>query len=88
MFIMTHSQYGYYIHGRSPHGYADTSMQHMTEALVKESNDLTTKRGLENGSNHQTFSIAIPLKLTRQYFKVMRPLYEVRKLKIISLFLY
>lgn len=33
---------------------------------------------LENGSDHQTFSISVPVKLTRQYFKVMRPLYDVR----------
>lgn len=45
MFIMTHSQYGYYVHGRSPHGNADASMQKMTEALVREENDLTAKRG-------------------------------------------
>ena len=25
MFVMTHTQFGYYIHGRSPHGNADTS---------------------------------------------------------------
>jgi len=32
---------------------------------------------LETGSDHQTFSMALPVRLTRQYFKVMRPLYEV-----------
>jgi meckelin len=77
MFIMTHSQFGYYIHGRSPHGNADSSMQQMAQALLKEQNGMTTKRGLEEGSDHQTFSISITNKLSKQYSKVMYPLYEV-----------
>ena len=77
MFIMTHTQYGYYVHGRSPHGNADTSMQHMTEALHNEENSMTAKRGLEKDSDHQTFSISISDRLSRQYAKVMTPIYEV-----------
>lgn len=77
---MTHSQYGYYIHGRSPHGCADTGMQQMAQALLKEKNDLSAKRGLEEGSDHQTFSISISSRLSKQYSKVMAPLYDVRNL--------
>ncbi len=77
MFVMTHSQFGYYIHGRSPHGNADTGMQQMAQALLKEENDLSSKRGLEEGSDHQTFSISISGRLSKQYAKVMAPLYEV-----------
>ncbi len=77
MFIMTHSQFGYYIHGRSPHGNADTGMQQMAQALLKEENDLSSKRGLEEGSDHQTFSISISGRLSKQYAKVMAPLYDV-----------
>lgn len=76
MFIMTHTQYGYYIHGRSPHGNADTSMQQMALSLLKEQEDLTTKRGLEN-SDDQTYSISVSDKLSKQYAKVMTPIYEV-----------
>ena len=74
---MTHTQFGFYIHGRSPHGYADSSMYQMTEALIKEEEDLSPKRGLEQGSDHQVFSISISSKLSRQYAKVMFPLQEV-----------
>lgn len=77
IFIMTHSQYGFYIHGRSPHGNADTSMQQMAQALQKEENNLLTKRGLEEGSDHQTFSVSLSNKLSKQYSKVMNPVYEV-----------
>jgi meckelin len=51
MFIMTHTQFGYYIHGRSPHGNVDVSMQRMSEALLKEQNDVTSKRGLEQAKS-------------------------------------
>ena len=80
MFIMTHSQYGYYIHGRSPHGNADTSIQLMAQALIKEENDLTAKRGLEEGSEQQSFSILISDKLSKQYSKVMGPIYDVTQI--------
>lgn len=76
MFIMTHTQFGYYIHGRSPHGNADTSMQKMTEALLSEENNLTARRGLEKDSDQQVYSISISDKLSRQYSKVMIPIYE------------
>ena len=78
IFIMTHSQYGYYIHGRTPHGNADTSMQIMAQALQKEENNLLTKRGLEEGSDSQAFSISLSSKLSKQYSKVISPLYEVK----------
>ena len=74
---MTHSQYGYYIHGRSPHGNADTSMQVMAHALHKEENNLLTKRGLEDNSDHQTYSVSLSSRLSKQYSKVINPLYEV-----------
>ena len=74
---MTHTQFGYYIHGRSPHGHADSNIHQMTEALLKEEVDLMAKRGLEQGSDHQTFSINISAKLSKQYAKVMHPLQEV-----------
>lgn len=76
MFIMTHTQFGHYIHGRSPHGYADISMQQMTQALLKEQEDRTTKRGLGQNSDHQTFSILISNKLSSEYTKVMIPIFE------------
>ena len=89
MFIMTHAQYGYYIHGRSPHGNADTGMQQMARALLKEETGFSTKmRGLEEGSDHQTFSISISSKLSKQYTNVMSPLYEVGLESFICTFLF
>ena len=36
VFIMENSQFGYYIHGRSPHGIADTGMMEMFLQLKRE----------------------------------------------------
>lgn len=36
VFIMAHATYGYYIHGRSVHGKADTDMKEMCEMLKRE----------------------------------------------------
>lgn len=73
---MTHGQFGYYIHGRSPHGNADANMKQMVLSLEKESNDLVAKRGLLPDNEHQIFSMALPERLQKQYFKVMSPLSE------------
>ena len=77
MLIMTHCQYGYYIHGRSPHGFADTSMYQMIQSLSREQFNLVAKRGLEENSDHQTFSFLITCKLSRFISKITAPLNEV-----------
>ena len=76
MLILPHTQYGYYIHGRSPQGFADTSMFQMIQGLSKEEFNLMSKRGLE-GSEHQTFSVFISLKFSRLMYKIIGSLNEV-----------
>jgi meckelin len=82
MFIMTHTQYGYYIHGKSPQGNADTSMQQMAEALAKETNNMAGKRGLGHQTDHQTFAISVSDKLSKEYSKAMGPILERKGKKI------
>ena len=36
VFIMSRRLYGFYIHGRSVHGHADTNMREMNQNLFKE----------------------------------------------------
>ena len=48
---MTHSQYGYYIHGRSPHGNADASMQQMASSLLKEENKIVSQNCVKMGTH-------------------------------------
>lgn len=80
MFIMTHTQFGYYIHGKSPHGNADASMSHMIQALAKEKNNQVAKRGLGHAGDKQTFSISISAKLSTEYYRALTPILEVFKI--------
>ncbi|CAJ0937775.1 unnamed protein product [Ranitomeya imitator] len=59
VFILTHKCYGYYIHGRSVHGQADVSMEAMLDHLRKEEENLCPLRGLEPGSEVQTFEVLL-----------------------------
>nr|CAB3267113.1 meckelin-like [Phallusia mammillata] len=70
VFILSHTNYGYYIHGRSVYGKADTDMMDMNKMLQKEADNLTAARGLEAGRDEQTFQVAIPLSFRMQYDKI------------------
>ena len=70
---MSHSHHGYYIHGKSPHGTADTDMSGLLAQLDREAADLCGHRGLQAGSDHQTFSVTLPHKLRAYYDKVVLP---------------
>ncbi|CAH1779425.1 unnamed protein product, partial [Owenia fusiformis] len=74
VFIMENSQFGYYIHGRSVHGRADTDMREMHEQLKREEEDLCGHRGLLPNTEQQTFQIAVPRRLRQQYDRVLLPL--------------
>nr|DBA16749.1 TPA: hypothetical protein GDO54_002289 [Pyxicephalus adspersus] len=75
--VLTHKCYGYYIHGRSVHGQADVSMEMMMDNLRKEEENLCPLRGLEPGSDIQTFEVVLSERVQEQYDKIMQPLMEV-----------
>ncbi|KAF7632531.1 hypothetical protein Mgra_00008046 [Meloidogyne graminicola] len=58
---LTNPLRGYYIHGRSVHGYADTDMLQMNTFLQREKENVCSLRGLENGQDLQTFICNLPL---------------------------
>lgn len=60
VFILTDETYGYYVHGRSPHGFADTDMSTMVLQLKREQNNMCGHRGLMPNSEQQTYTIYIP----------------------------
>uniref|UniRef100_A0A915L2R5 Odorant receptor n=1 Tax=Romanomermis culicivorax TaxID=13658 RepID=A0A915L2R5_ROMCU len=64
--ILQQQQFGFYIHGRSVHGYADTNMQEMNDMLKNEKESRCPKRGLENDSDVQTFMVCLPNALRQQ----------------------
>ncbi|KAJ1524437.1 hypothetical protein ONE63_010934 [Megalurothrips usitatus] len=74
VFILSLENFGYYIHGRSVHGFADTDMQTMLGQLQREEDDLVGHRGLLPATEQQTFQMMIPSQLRACYRKVMAPL--------------
>ncbi|OXA59378.1 Meckelin [Folsomia candida] len=75
VFILAARQHGYYIHGRSVHGFADTDMQTMIEQLSREEEDLCGRRGLLPQTDQQTFLISVPGVFRSVYSQVLQPLY-------------
>lgn len=73
VFIMAHSNFGYYIHGRSVHGKADTDMREMCEMMKREEEDLCGQRGLVPSTEQQTFMMSLPKRLRVKYEQVYVP---------------
>uniref|UniRef100_A0A8W7K9J5 Meckelin n=1 Tax=Anopheles albimanus TaxID=7167 RepID=A0A8W7K9J5_ANOAL len=74
VFILSMESYGYYIHGRSPHGFSDTDMCSMIMQFKREEENLCGNRGLLPGSEQQTYSILVPRNLRLFYDKLITPL--------------
>ncbi|XP_055377879.1 meckelin [Condylostylus longicornis] len=71
--ILLQDSYGFYIHGRSPHGFSDTDMSSMILQLQRESHNMCGKRGLLIGSDQQTYTILAPTLLRSYYGKLLMP---------------
>lgn len=74
VFILCMESYGFYIHGRSPHGFSDTDMCSMILQFKREEDNLCGNRGLLPGSEQQTYSILVPKNLRAFYDKLIAPL--------------
>ncbi|XP_069778006.1 meckelin isoform X5 [Narcine bancroftii] len=72
--ILSHKCFGYYIHGRSVHGHADTNMEEMNLNLKREAESLCGQRGLVPNTEIETFQIFITDKIREQYDKIREPL--------------
>uniref|UniRef100_A0A3B5BP19 Transmembrane protein 67 n=1 Tax=Stegastes partitus TaxID=144197 RepID=A0A3B5BP19_9TELE len=68
--VLSHSCFGYYIHGRSVHGHADTNMEEMNNNLRREQESLCGQRGLLPNTDIQTFQVALTKSLRSQYSKI------------------
>jgi meckelin len=67
VFILVENQYGYYIHGRSPHGTADVDMKEMLYHLEQETNQTIGGRGLQPNSEDQIFIVRVDRSFRLQY---------------------
>ncbi|XP_066547524.1 meckelin isoform X2 [Amia ocellicauda] len=72
--LMSNRCFGYYIHGRSVHGHADTNMEEINANFKREAENLCGQRGLLPNTDVQTFQIAISSKLRQQYDRILEPL--------------
>lgn len=77
VFILAENKYGYYIHGRSPHGTTDVNMKEMVINLERESRQMSGTRGLEPQSTEQTFIIRVDGAFRGQYDSILQT-YQVR----------
>ena len=68
---LEYPRFGFYIHGRSVHGIADTDLRTLTQFLDKEEEDIVGKRGLE-GTLHQVFEISITCDMRNEYDRIIR----------------
>ena len=71
VFILQQPLYGYYIHGRSVHGFADSDMQTFYDNLRREEEDLCAYRGLEASSDCQTFEVITTYKFRDEYLRIL-----------------
>ena len=63
VFILSNESYGYYVHGRSPHGFSDTDMCSMIIQFRREEENMCGHRGLMPGSEQQTYCFLAPKNL-------------------------
>ncbi|XP_017280448.1 meckelin [Kryptolebias marmoratus] len=68
--LLSHRCFGYYIHGRSVHGHADTNMEEMNNNLKRERESLCGQRGLVPNSDIQTFQVSITNRMRLQYDRI------------------
>ena len=69
VFILDDSLHGYYVHGKSPFGRADTSLNELIKNLTEEEKGKIKKRGLsqEDKDDVQTFEIYISYNMRMIY---------------------
>ncbi|GAA6220717.1 meckelin [Lates japonicus] len=72
--LLSHRCFGYYIHGRSVHGHADTNMEEMNNNLKREAESLCGQRGLLPNTDIQTFQVSLTNRLRSQYDRIREPL--------------
>jgi meckelin len=77
VFILTDTHYGYYLHGRSPHGTTDVNIRDMIMNLERESNQMSGTRGLQAKSDEQIFIMKLARPFRGQYNQLLQS-YKVK----------
>ncbi|TMW49319.1 hypothetical protein DOY81_005619, partial [Sarcophaga bullata] len=72
VFTLVEPSYGFYIHGRSPHGFADADMTTMIMQLQRETQSIGGRRGLLSDTD-QCYIIMPPKNLSNYFDKLLLP---------------
>lgn len=75
---------GYYIHGRSAHGVADTNLKVLNENLKKEQADVAPKRGLEGG-DYQGFEMIMSQHFRDTFNKIYNLISNIQRRRLPAL---
>ncbi|XP_067615839.1 meckelin isoform X3 [Eurosta solidaginis] len=73
VFMLLEHSFGYYIHGRSPNGFADTDMYSMLLQIQRDSQQGCPRKGLLGDSDQQSYVILPPLSLRIYFQKLLAP---------------
>ncbi|XP_011182497.3 meckelin [Zeugodacus cucurbitae] len=73
VFMLLEQSFGYYIHGRSPNGFADTDMYSMLAQMQRNSQHRCSRKGLLGDSDQQSYIILPPLNLRIYFEKLLAP---------------
>eukprot|EP00057_Strongylocentrotus_purpuratus_P027643 XP_011682117.1 PREDICTED: meckelin [Strongylocentrotus purpuratus] len=74
VFVLSQNNYGFYIHGRSVHGFADTNMKEIKTQFKREEDNLVGQRGLEPNTDQQTFEMLLSSTFRERYNSIVLPL--------------
>ncbi|XP_036341760.1 meckelin-like [Rhagoletis pomonella] len=73
VFMLLEHNFGFYIHGRSPNGFADTDMYSMVVQMQRDSQNRCSRKGLLGDSDQQSYIILPPINLRIYFEKLMAP---------------
>ncbi|XP_014089150.3 meckelin isoform X1 [Bactrocera oleae] len=73
VFMLLEQSFGFYIHGRSPNGFADTDMYSMLAQMHRNSQHRCSRKGLLGDSDQQSYIILPPLNLRIYFEKLLAP---------------
>ncbi|KAM8706181.1 hypothetical protein ACLKA7_010459 [Drosophila subpalustris] len=88
LFSLLEPGFGYYIHGRSPHGFADTDMSSMILQLQREAQNMCGRRGLLMDSDKQAYIILPPRNLRIYLERLLLPFQRSRNGSLSQTLLY
>lgn len=74
MFILSQTNFGYYIHGHSPTGRSDLDLGGLVMMLAAENVGVAARRGIATDSDDHTYRMALPPSFRQAFNRLYEPL--------------